>query len=99
MSNVIDFLERMGQDAHLRQGPQDELELALTSAGIASELQVAIRAGDQAKLEALLGQVPLHAVFLPGKEEEDDETEETPSQEPDETFERGRLPTMVTTAA
>ena len=82
MSDVIDFLERMGQDAQLRHGSQSEVELALASAEVAPELQSAILAKDQARLETLLGQVPLCAVFFPGEEEEEeeDETEETPSE-------------------
>ena len=34
MSNVIDFLERLGQDAQLRHATGIELEQALTRAGI-----------------------------------------------------------------
>lgn len=81
MSDVIDFLEKMGQDAQLRHGSQGEVELALASAEVAPELQSAILAKDQARLETLLGQAPLCAVFFPGEEEEEeDETEETPSE-------------------
>lgn len=86
MTDVIDFLERMGQDAQLRHASQDEVELALTSAEVAPELQAAILAKDQAQLETLLGQAPVCSAFFPGKEDEEegDEDEETPSKEPDE---------------
>ncbi|MGH8158009.1 MAG: hypothetical protein ACREPQ_07805 [Rhodanobacter sp.] len=87
MTDVIDFLERMGQDAQLCHGSQDEVELALTSAEIAPELQAAILAKDQTSLETLMRQAPVCGYFLPGKEgeeEEGDEDEETPSKEPDE---------------
>jgi hypothetical protein len=63
MSDVIDFLERMGQDAQLRHGSQEEVELALASAEIAPELQAAIVAKDQAQLEGLMGQTPLRCLF------------------------------------
>jgi hypothetical protein len=100
MSDVIDFLEKMGQDAQLRHGSQDEVELALASAEIAPELQAAIIARDQAHLETLLGQAPLCAVYLPGTEEEeqDDEAEETPSREPDEAPELSGLQAMIQAA-
>lgn len=101
MTDVIEFLERMGQDAQLRQGSQDEVELALTSAEVAPELQAAILAKDQKKLEMLLGQLPHCAVFLPGKEEEEDdedESEETPSREPRESPENSCLRTVVAAA-
>ncbi len=86
MTDVIDFLERMGQDAQLRHAAQDEVELALNSAEIAPELQTAILARDQAQLEKLLGQTPLCAPLFPGQEEEEEgeEDEESPSKEPDE---------------
>lgn len=92
MSDVIDFLERMGQDAQLRHGSQEEVELALASAEIAPELQAAIVAKDQAQLGGLMGQTPLCAVYFPGQEDEEqeDETEETPSREPGESPELRR---------
>jgi hypothetical protein len=83
----------MRQDAQLRHASQDEVGLALTSAGVVPEVREAILAMDQAKLEMLLGQVPQCSVFFPSKEdkEQDDdseETEETPSRKPDESPER-----------
>lgn len=84
MSNVIDFLERMGQDARLRHASRGEVELVLKDAQIAPELQAAILAKDQAKIEALLGRGHLCCFLLPGKEDEDEDTEETPSQDDEE---------------
>jgi hypothetical protein len=55
MSNVVDFLEQMGRDAHLRQVTGFELEAALTRAGIESSLRAAILGGDQRLLESLVG--------------------------------------------
>jgi hypothetical protein len=54
MSDVIDFLERMGQDARLRHGSQSEVGLALANAEIVPALQVAILAKDHPQLETLL---------------------------------------------
>jgi hypothetical protein len=101
MTDVIDFLEKIGQDAQLRRESQDELELALSSAQLAPEFKSAILAEDQAQLETLLGQVPLCGMFFPSKEDEeegdDDETEKTPSREPDETPEQKGLLTVTAT--
>ena len=99
MTDIIDFLEQMGQDAQLRHATQDEVELALTSAEIAPELQAAILAKDPAQLESLLGQAPLCAMFFPGKEEEEegDEDEDTPSKDPDEAPEHSGLRTVIPT--
>jgi hypothetical protein len=59
MSNVVDFLERMGQNANLRYATSDELAKTLTSVGIASSLQQSmLDTGDRSGLEALLGANP-----------------------------------------
>jgi len=84
MSNVIDLLERMGQDARLRHASQDEVELTLAGAQINPELRAAILAKDQRRIEALLGQGNLCCMLAPAKEDEDDDTEESPSREGEE---------------
>ena len=84
MSNVIDFLERMGQDAQLSHASSSEMELALKDAQIDPELRAAILAKDQARIEVLLGQGHLCCFLLPGKEDEDEDTEETPSRDDEE---------------
>lgn len=62
MSNVIDFLERMGQDAQLRYARGSELEQALIRAGIEPAVRQAICAASHSHvgarkqdLDALLG--------------------------------------------
>ncbi|HUW52536.1 MAG TPA: hypothetical protein VMV99_03835 [Rhodanobacter sp.] len=84
MSNVIDLLERMGQDARLRHASQDEVELALAGAQIDPELRAAILAKDQRKIEELLGRGHLCCLMVPGKEDEDDDSEESPSRDDEE---------------
>jgi hypothetical protein len=97
MSNVISFLESVGQDAALRHAGKDELELALTNAQIAPELQAAILNSDQAQLEALLGaKTNVVCAILPGKED-DDEGEEAPSKDDDEITAKA-LPRIVAAA-
>ena len=68
MSNVIDFLQRLGQDADLRHAPRMELELALAEAGIDPALREALLGSDQRKLEDLLGaNTNVCAMIAPGK--------------------------------
>jgi hypothetical protein len=55
VSNVIAFIERMGQDAQLRHASRNEVEIALANAQIDPELRAAIVGKDQERLEALLG--------------------------------------------
>jgi hypothetical protein len=55
MSNVIDFLERMGQDATLRYGDKHELAAAMTQMDVQLAHQATVLQGDQAPLESLLG--------------------------------------------
>ena len=54
MTDVIDFLERLGQDATLRR---ETLENALNGAGLSPEVREALAKRDQRSLEALLGGV------------------------------------------
>lgn len=87
MFNVIDFLERMGQDARLRQSSPDEVALALANAEIDPALRLAILSKDAQRIESLLGQDPFCCLLVPGEEqeeEEEEESEETPSREGEE---------------
>lgn len=81
MSNIIDLLEKMGRDAQLRHASRSEVELALTGAQVAPELRTAILAKDQAQFEALLGQCNVCCAQFPGKDDEDEDSEESPSRE------------------
>lgn len=77
MSNVIDFLQKMGQDAQLRYAPRNQVELALAIAQIDPELQTVILAKDQPQLEVLLrGSVTCCAYFA-----NDDQDDESPLEQ------------------
>lgn len=97
MSNVIDFLERMGQDAGLRYGSRTEVEIALANEDFEPLLRETILAGDQAKLEEALGQGVLCCLMFPVKEGEEVEEggeggDEEPSREDQETASMRGLP-------
>jgi len=80
MSNVIDFLESLGQDAKLRHASRDEMERALLNAQIDPELRAAILDADQARLEALLGARANVCCMIHAPEDDEDEPAE---DEPD----------------
>jgi hypothetical protein len=86
MSDVIDLLERMGQDAQWSHVSQDDIELALAlaNAKVDPDLQFAILGNDQLRLEELLGVPPFCAMQFPGEEEEEDDSEEKPAPENEE---------------
>ena len=84
MSNVIDFLERFGQDAGLRHAPSDAVAEALKSAGIDPELRAAILANDQRTLEALLGADTNVCCMTNKPEDEEEEPEEDDEEDEDE---------------
>jgi hypothetical protein len=86
MSDLIDFLERMGGDAESRFAAGPELEEALTHAGIAPTVRSAVLAGDQLQLESLLGarHTVCTLINLPDEEEEEDEEEEDDEEQEDE---------------
>ena len=72
MSNIIDFLEKMGRDAQLRHASKSEVELALANAHINPELQTAILAQDQPQLEALL-RAGINCCYFLANDGQDDE--------------------------
>ncbi len=77
MSNVIDFLQRLGQDADLRHAPRTALEVALAEADIDPALREALLGADQRKLETLLGaDTNVCAMISPGKKEDDEDEDE-----------------------
>jgi hypothetical protein len=55
MSDLIDFLEQMGGDSASRSATGSKLEEALTRAGIEPSVRSAVLAGDQPRLESLIG--------------------------------------------
>lgn len=83
MSNVIDFLERFGQDADLRHATDEALAEALRNAGIEPALQAAVLDKDQRALESVLG-ADTNVCCMVFKEDEEEETEEEEGDEDDE---------------
>jgi hypothetical protein len=55
MSDVIDFLEKLGQDSTLRHASRSQLAAALSSAGFSSQLQAALMGADQGAVAGILG--------------------------------------------
>ena len=85
MSNVIDFLERMGQDAQLRYAKSIEVEQALVRAEIDPSVRAAILGEDQSLLEALLGATTnVCCMVHPADDDEDDEDLDDEDDEDDE---------------
>lgn len=85
MSDIIQFLERMGADARWRHASGETLLLALDEAELDSEHRAAVIVGDVSALQALLGCLPFMAVQLPDheedEEEQEDESEEAPASD------------------
>jgi len=73
MSNVIDFLERLGQDSQLRHATGIELEQALTRAGIEPAVRTAMLGSDRGLLESLIGSTPNICCMINVPQEQDDE--------------------------
>jgi hypothetical protein len=80
--NLIDFLERCGQDAELRHASAEVVEEALRAIGIEPALRTAILNKDQRALEALLG-ADTNVCCMVHREDEEEEEEE-PEDEDDE---------------
>jgi len=78
VANVIDLLEKLGQNADLRYAPAAAIGEALSSAGVEPRLQSAILNKDQRALETLLGADTnvCCMVHAPDDDEDEDEDEE-----------------------
>ena len=76
MTNVLDFLERMGGDSALRGATGEDLARALSDAGIDGTARQALLSADRAELESLLGASAnvFASLHLPG--------DDTPAEEP-----------------
>jgi hypothetical protein len=81
VSHVIEFLERLGQDSHLRHAPIDVVALALSEAGIEGPAKSAIIGADRGELEALLGARSKMYCGIFAPEEQEKEGEEQEDQE------------------
>lgn len=76
MFDVIDVLEKMGQDAQWSFASDGDLQMALAATSIIPDAQAAIVSGNQAALQLLMGISPLNCMLSPVKETEDEEEEE-----------------------
>lgn len=82
MSDVIEFLEKMGRHAQLRHASPEDMELALEDAQIDAPLSSAILARDMSDLYDLLKLQPMFATQMePGEEEDAPSKEEEPGRE------------------
>jgi hypothetical protein len=81
MSNVIDFLERMGADAALRAAGADELTRELTASGVEGDLAAAILAGDEDTLRARLAPGTFYGIQLDREKEDPDPEQERKDDE------------------
>lgn len=73
MSNVIDVLERIGQDSNLRYGAAPEVERALLESGVDPGLRAALARGDYSSLEKLLGAKTDMCCLIHAPEEQEDD--------------------------
>ena len=92
MSNIIDFLERLGRDADLRRATNEQMEEALEEAGIEPVGQAAILGNDRQTLETLLHAADnVCCMVFKEDEEEEEEQEGEEEEEGDEDEEKALL--------
>jgi hypothetical protein len=89
MTNVIDFLERLGQDARLRYASAEELDRVLIGAQIDPALRAALLGEDQRQLEALLGAATNVCCMVHAPEDDEEETEDDEGEEEDDGDDQG----------
>ena len=83
MSNVVDFLQRAGEDSQLRYASCVGLEQALAQTNIAPPLRDALMKGDATRLATLLGSRldSCGIVFAPQDEDEKEPEEQESGEE------------------
>ena len=65
MSNVIDFLEMIGQDSNMRNASRSDMAAVMANMQIAPEVQAALLSKDPQQLEAALGASTVCCMMLP----------------------------------
>ncbi|RCS29895.1 hypothetical protein DEO45_07385 [Rhodanobacter denitrificans] len=65
MSNIVDFLETVGQNASLRYAPAEDMQRILAGIQVDHEVRDAILAKDQARLTALVGATNVCCMLVP----------------------------------
>jgi hypothetical protein len=83
MPDIVDFLEKVGQDALLNRASRSELELVLAGVKMDQQAREALVAGDRRRLEALFDVAPLCAMLIPGEEQEEEQEEEDTEESPE----------------
>lgn len=77
MQEVIDFLEKMGSKASLRDASQEDMEIALNETNIEEPIRTVILNKDVNRLQVLLHQLPAFGSMIPSAPDEEEEEEET----------------------
>jgi hypothetical protein len=81
VSDIIDFLEKMGAEARLRSAPATELDAALADQGLEAALLTEILTRDQDGIEALVGARPNVCCVVYAPDEKEDDAEEEQEEE------------------
>jgi hypothetical protein len=97
VSDIIDFIERMGADAQLRGASAGELEEALEQAGLDAASWTSMMGMTQSQLESVLGARSnvCSLVYSPQKEEEEEEPEEEGEEEEKEEKQEEKVKSQI----
>lgn len=71
MSNIVDILATIGQDAKLRYASDDEMQRMLVNLQLDQEVREAVLAKDQKRLAGLIGANNVSCLLVPGIVQED----------------------------
>lgn len=84
MTNVVDLLEKIGQDAGLRYAAPSEIERDLNCGAIDPELRKAVLAADQRRIEELLGASTNVCCMVHVPDDDDEEDDDEPAEDDEE---------------
>lgn len=74
MSNIVDFLENVGQNASLRYASAGDMQRMLAGIEVDPEVRDAVLAKDQARLSALAGAKNVCCMLVPAMVQSDQDS-------------------------
>ena len=91
MSNVIQLLERLGQDAEARCSAEATLNRIATATQVSADIVSALKSGDQSRLSSLLGtRSNMYCQVFPAKQDDDEKQQDDDDKEsPDDDTAKG----------
>lgn len=93
MSDIVDFLEKLGRDTSAHDAAPEEIDRRLAEVGVEPTVRAALVAGDKEEFERLLGaRSNVCCLIDPAVQDEEDDDAETKRECDDDAIEEQPVP-------